>query len=119
MFCKDFIILTVVAVVIEIMIILLHLIVIMCAFIRFSVDCCSVIFYYFTVQDMTSRDLLQQRMMTSSGDTSWRLSPLVTAALEGSLAVLDGLHRVNAGTFAVLHRSPSTFIYARLVFCIS
>jgi len=54
---------------------------------------------------MTSRDLLQQRMTTSSGDTAWRLSALVTAALEGSLAVLDGLHRVNAGTFAVLHRS--------------
>jgi len=54
---------------------------------------------------MTSRDLIQQRMTTSSGDTKWRLSPLVTAALEGNLAVLDGLHRVNAGTFAVLHRS--------------
>ena len=66
------------------------------------------------MQDMTSRDLLQQRMTTSSGDTAWRLSPLVTAALEGSLAVLDGLHRVNAGTFAVLHRS------ARLIsFCAS
>ena len=53
---------------------------------------------------MTSRDLLQQRETQPSGDTAWRLSPLVTAALEGSLAVLDGLHRVNAGTFAVLHR---------------
>ena len=59
---------------------------------------------------MTSRDLLQQRMTTSSGDTAWRLSPLVTAALDGSLAVLDGLHRVNAGTFAVLHRSPLRFV---------
>jgi MoxR-like ATPase len=55
-------------------------------------------------QDMTARDLLQQRTTTPSGDTSWRLSPLVVAALEGSLAVLDGVHRVNAGTFAVLHR---------------
>ena len=55
-------------------------------------------------QDMTSRDLLQQRMTLPSGDTTWRPSPLVTAALEGSLAVLDGVHRVNAGTFAVLHR---------------
>jgi len=59
---------------------------------------------------MTSRDLLQQRMTTSSGDTAWRLSPLVTAAMEGSLAVLDGLHRVNAGTFAVLHRFVFDFI---------
>jgi len=61
---------------------------------------------------MTSRDLIQQRMTTSSGDTEWRLSPLVTAALEGSLAVLDGLHRVNAGTFAVLHRSLLWFMSA-------
>ena len=55
-------------------------------------------------QDMTSRDLLQQRITTPSGDTSWRLSPLITAALEGSLAVLDGIHRINQGSFAVLHR---------------
>ncbi|ELU02005.1 hypothetical protein CAPTEDRAFT_192877 [Capitella teleta] len=55
-------------------------------------------------QDMTSRDLLQQRTTLPSGDTAWRPSPLVTAAMEGSLAVLDGVHRVNTGTFAVLHR---------------
>ena len=59
-------------------------------------------------QDMTARDLLQQRMTMLSGDTAWRFSPLVIAALEGSLAVLDGIHRVNAGTFAVLHRLLTT-----------
>jgi len=53
---------------------------------------------------MTARDLLQQRTTSPSGDTAWRFSPLVVAALEGSLAVLDGVHRVNAGTFAVLQR---------------
>jgi hypothetical protein len=53
---------------------------------------------------MTARDLLQQRTTSPSGDTAWRSSPLVMAALEGSLAVLDGVHRINAGTFAVLHR---------------
>ena len=53
---------------------------------------------------MTARDLLQQRMTMPNGDTTWRPSPLVTAALEGSLAVVDGVHRVNPGTFAVLHR---------------
>ncbi|XP_059156251.1 von Willebrand factor A domain-containing protein 8-like [Physella acuta] len=58
-------------------------------------------------QDMTSRDLLQQRTTLANGDTVWRPSPLVTAALEGSLAVLDGLHRVNPGSFAVLHRFVS------------
>ncbi|XP_071949792.1 von Willebrand factor A domain-containing protein 8-like [Antedon mediterranea] len=55
-------------------------------------------------QDMTSRDFLQQRMTSPNGDTSWRLSPLITAAVDGSIAVLDGLHRVNPGTLAVLNR---------------
>lgn len=55
-------------------------------------------------QDMTSRDLLQQRHTLPNGDTTWRMSPLVTAALEGSLAVLDGVHRINQGSFGVLHR---------------
>ncbi|KAL3861823.1 hypothetical protein ACJMK2_007838 [Sinanodonta woodiana] len=55
-------------------------------------------------QDMTSRDLLQQRTLLPNGDTAWRPSPLVTAAMEGSLAVLDGIHRINLGSFSVLHR---------------
>ena len=56
---------------------------------------------------MTSRDLLQQRTTLSSGDTSWRVSPLITAAREGRLAVLDGLHRVDTGTLTVLKRYTS------------
>uniref|UniRef100_A0A8D1UI22 von Willebrand factor A domain-containing protein 8 n=1 Tax=Sus scrofa TaxID=9823 RepID=A0A8D1UI22_PIG len=56
-------------------------------------------------QDMTARDLLQQRYTLPSGDTAWRSSPLVNAALEGKLVLLDGIHRVNAGTLAVLQRS--------------
>nr|XP_056718077.1 von Willebrand factor A domain-containing protein 8 [Euleptes europaea] len=55
-------------------------------------------------QDMTARDLLQQRYTLPNGDTSWRPSPLITAALEGKLVVLDGVHRVNPGTLAVLQR---------------
>ena len=58
----------------------------------------------YCLQDMTSRDLVQQRTTLPNGDTTWRLSPLVTAALEGSLAVLDGVHRINAGSFSLLHR---------------
>ena len=42
---------------------------------------------------MTARDLLQQRTTTPTGDTVWRLSALVDAALTGKMAVLDGLHR--------------------------
>lgn len=55
-------------------------------------------------QDMTSRDLVQQRVTSPSGDTTWQFSPLVTAALEGKMAVLDGIHRLHHGTLAVLHR---------------
>ncbi|KAM6986427.1 von Willebrand factor A domain-containing protein 8 [Aplochiton taeniatus] len=55
-------------------------------------------------QDMTARDLLQQRYTLPNGDTAWRASPLVTAALEGKLLLLDGIHRVNLGTLAVLSR---------------
>ncbi|KAL2310830.1 hypothetical protein Nmel_002507, partial [Mimus melanotis] len=55
-------------------------------------------------QDMTARDLLQQRYTLPNGDTAWRPSPLVTAALEGKLVLLDGIHRINPGTLAVLQR---------------
>ncbi|XP_043215151.1 von Willebrand factor A domain-containing protein 8-like isoform X2 [Amphibalanus amphitrite] len=55
-------------------------------------------------QDMTSRDLLQQRSTHANGDTVWLTAPLVKAALQGRLAVLDGLHRVHGGTLNVLHR---------------
>uniref|UniRef100_A0A669BIT7 von Willebrand factor A domain-containing protein 8 n=1 Tax=Oreochromis niloticus TaxID=8128 RepID=A0A669BIT7_ORENI len=55
-------------------------------------------------QDMTVRDLLQQRYTLPNGDTAWRPSPLVTAAMEGKLLLLDGIHRVNLGTLAVLSR---------------
>ncbi|ELK10026.1 hypothetical protein PAL_GLEAN10015259 [Pteropus alecto] len=59
-------------------------------------------------QDMTARDLLQQRYTLPNGDTAWRSSPLVTAALEGKLVLLDGIHRVNAGTLAVLQSQVQT-----------
>lgn len=54
--------------------------------------------------DMTSRDLLQQRTTLENGDTIWRLSPLVTAALDGKIAIIDGLHRIHPSTLSVLHR---------------
>nr|XP_031838808.1 von Willebrand factor A domain-containing protein 8 isoform X2 [Nomia melanderi] len=55
-------------------------------------------------QDMTSRDLIQQRTTSSNGDTVWKNSPLVDAALHGKLAVLDGINRIHPSTLAVLHR---------------
>ncbi|CAB0011014.1 unnamed protein product [Nesidiocoris tenuis] len=55
-------------------------------------------------QDMTSRDLIQQRATKPNGDTYWKNSPLIDAALEGKLAVLDGLHRVHPSSLSILHR---------------
>lgn len=55
-------------------------------------------------QDMTARDFVQQRTTTPTGDTVWRDSPLVRAAKEGSIAVLDGIHRMHSSTISVLHR---------------
>lgn len=55
-------------------------------------------------QDMTARDFVQQRTTTASGDTVWRDSPLISAAKNGSIAILDGMHRIHSGTISVLHR---------------
>ncbi|XP_072394328.1 von Willebrand factor A domain-containing protein 8 isoform X1 [Diabrotica undecimpunctata] len=55
-------------------------------------------------QDMTSRDLIQQRTTLDNGDTIWKLSPLIEAALEGKIAVLDGINRIHPSTLTVLHR---------------
>jgi MoxR-like ATPase len=55
-------------------------------------------------QDMTARDLIQQRTTLDNGDTTWKLSPLVEAALEGKIAVLDGINRIHPSTLSVLHR---------------
>ncbi|KZS03496.1 Protein C12.2 [Daphnia magna] len=53
-------------------------------------------------QDMTSRDLLQQRSTLPNGDTVWTPSALLKAAIDGKLAVIDGLHRINTGTLFTL-----------------
>ena len=58
---------------------------------------------------MTARDLLQQRYTLANGDTAWRPSALVTAAQEGKLLLLDGIHRVNLGTLSVLSRYIVTY----------
>lgn len=55
-------------------------------------------------QDMTARDFVQQRTTTPTGDTVWRDSPLIRAAKNGSIAILDGIHRIHSSTISVLHR---------------
>ena len=53
-------------------------------------------------RDMTARELLQRRSTDEAGDTHWERSPLLTAALEGGVCVLDGLHRLRPDTLAAL-----------------
>lgn len=60
---------------------------------------------------MTSRDLIQQRTTLPNGDTVWKHAPLVNAALEGKLAILNGLHRLHPSTVAVLQR----YVYAYIL----
>ncbi|KAI9094100.1 AAA domain-containing protein [Phlyctochytrium arcticum] len=55
-------------------------------------------------RDMTARDLLQRRGTRTDGSTFWESSALVRAAIEGKVAVLDGLHWVRAGTISSLQR---------------
>ena len=55
-------------------------------------------------QDMSSRDLLQQRDTDVNGNTVWRHSPLVKAAVEGRLALIDGIDRLYPGTLALIQR---------------
>ncbi|TPX37183.1 hypothetical protein SmJEL517_g01076 [Synchytrium microbalum] len=55
-------------------------------------------------KDMTARDLLQRRGTRKDGSTFWENTGLVTAALEGKIAILDGLEWVQAGTIASLQR---------------
>ncbi|KAG0215924.1 von Willebrand factor A domain-containing protein 8 [Mortierella sp. GBA30] len=55
-------------------------------------------------KDMSSRDLLQRRSTTFSGDTIWENSALVKAAMSGALAVMDGIDTLSFGTMVSLQR---------------
>ena len=54
----------------------------------------------FCFADMSARDLLQRRSTTPGGDTIWLDSPVVAAAKNGHLVLLDGVHRLPAGLLA-------------------
>ncbi|ORZ15094.1 AAA domain-domain-containing protein [Absidia repens] len=58
-------------------------------------------------RDMPSRDLLQRRTTTQTGDTVWQNSLLVEAAIHGHLAVLDGIETLPYGTLNTLQRLVS------------
>jgi MoxR-like ATPase len=53
-------------------------------------------------KDMSARDLLMNRTTDEKGNTTWRLSPLVTAALMGQMCVLDGIEQLGGGTLSTL-----------------
>ncbi|KAF1335695.1 Von willebrand factor a domain-containing protein 8, partial [Globisporangium splendens] len=55
-------------------------------------------------KDMTARDLLQRRATDSHGNTRWEDSPLIHAARNGHIAVLDGVHRLGSDSLSVLQR---------------
>lgn len=55
-------------------------------------------------KDMTARDLLQRRSTDTKGNTSWEDSPLIHAARNGHIAVLDGVHRLGSDSLGVLQR---------------
>jgi MoxR-like ATPase len=55
-------------------------------------------------RDMSSRDLLQRRSTTPTGDTVWDNSLLVEAAIHGHLAILDGIEALSYGTLNTLQR---------------
>ena len=54
--------------------------------------------------DMVARDLLQRRTVDEAGSSGWAAGPLIEAALEGRVAVLDGIERLSGDTLAVLSR---------------
>lgn len=55
-------------------------------------------------KDMSTRDLIQNRTTNATGDTGWKDSALVKACKNGSVVVLDGLHRLHSSTISILHR---------------
>ena len=58
-------------------------------------------------QELTARDLLQRRCTVAESDettTSWQDSPLVTAARNGDLCVLDGIDRIDPHSLFILRR---------------
>ncbi len=58
----------------------------------------------YVYKDMNARDLFQQRITLNNGNTKWQNSTLVEAAINGDLAVLDGIHRLKDDTIMSLRR---------------
>ena len=70
--------------------------------------------------EITARDILQQRSTKPNGDTFWNNSPLIDAALKGKIAILDGLHHVEQDTLPAIQslvhdREVTLFDGAKLI----
>ena len=55
-------------------------------------------------KDMTSNDIFESRRTRPNGDTYWEFSALLKVALDGGIAVLDGIEQIHPGTLASLQR---------------
>jgi MoxR-like ATPase len=55
-------------------------------------------------KDMSARDLLMRRMTSVEGDSVWAPTPLVRAAQQGSVVILDGIDKVSSDTLLSLAR---------------
>ena len=58
----------------------------------------------FLFEDMTARDLFNRRSTNARGESVWLPTPLTNALRLGRLCLLDGLHRLPAGTISALVR---------------
>ena len=56
----------------------------------------------FLYKDISWRELLQQRYTDSNGNTKWSSAPLVKAAVEGKICVLDGVDQLHHGVLSAL-----------------
>ena len=54
--------------------------------------------------ELTSRDVLQKRIIDEQGNTSWSDTPLTLAAREGGLCILDGIHTLDVHVLYSLRR---------------
>ncbi|CAF1089222.1 unnamed protein product, partial [Didymodactylos carnosus] len=60
--------------------------------------------HFVLYKDLSARELLQQRVTNEHGDTQWINTPIVDAALNGKILVLDGIHRLYSDTLISLQR---------------
>lgn len=56
----------------------------------------------FLYQDLSARDLIEQRVTDIHGNTIWQPSPVIRAAKEGKILILDGIDRLSIDALCIL-----------------